>query len=289
MPAYHTHCLLCESDKLVELNRFKDKHLVRCNACHFVFSKKIPGAAELAAHYDAYPRGTNISSITVKRYRELLEKFAQVKKTGNILDIGCGDGHFLEVAKEQGWNVFGTEYTGEAIQVCSSKGITMRKGKLNAGDFDGIQFDIITSFEVIEHINNPQEEIAHITKLLRTGGWFYFTTPNFNSLSRYLLGNNWNVIDYPEHLSYYTKKTVRNLLVQHNLQPVFLRTSGFDIDRFRKGISTNEKKDSRNSTETMREKAEKKTGYKLLKYALNFFLNASGTGDSLKGLFQKEN
>jgi 2-polyprenyl-3-methyl-5-hydroxy-6-metoxy-1,4-benzoquinol methylase len=125
--------------------------------------------------------------------------------------VGCGIGYFLEEAKKRGWEVYGTEFTDEAIEICEAKGINMQKGVLSPEDFDPNSFDVITSFEVLEHINNPQEEITNFHKILRKGGLVYLTTPNFNSLLRYRLKSAYNVITYPEHLSYYTKRTIHRL------------------------------------------------------------------------------
>ncbi len=61
----------------------------------------------------------------------------------------------------------------------------MQEGKLNPKNYTDEEFDVITSFEVLEHINNPVEEIKIFHKLLRLGGLVYLTTPNFNSISRY--------------------------------------------------------------------------------------------------------
>ena len=160
----------------------------------------------MQAHYATYTRDNSISSITVSRYEELLEKFEPYRKLNRILDIGCGDGHFLAVAKRKGWEVFGTEYTDEAVAVSRAKGIEVHQGAIQ--DYPAEQFDVITSFEVLEHINDGREHVRKINSLLRDGGLFYFTTPNFNSFSRKWLGGKWNVIEYPEHLTYYTVKTV---------------------------------------------------------------------------------
>ena len=98
------------------------------------------------------------------------------------------------------------------MEICSKKGIYMKKGVLNPKDYNSQEFDVITSFEVIEHINNPREELQNFYKILRKGGMVYCTTPNFNSLLRYRLKEKYNVICYPEHLSYYTPKTLKYVL-----------------------------------------------------------------------------
>ena len=121
------------------------------------------------------------------RYNELLDIFERYRKTSNILDIGCGVGYFLEEAKKRNWNVYGTEYSEQAVNICTEKGLNVKKGTTSSINFDKEFFDIITSFEVIEHINNPLEEIQSIYNILRDDGIFYLTTPNINSITRLLL------------------------------------------------------------------------------------------------------
>jgi len=178
----HNYCLLCNSSTLYTLRRYDKDYLVKCKSCGFVFCKKIPTNDELTIHYQKYTRGGYVSPITIKRYKELLDKFELYRKTNNILDIGCGDGYFLEVAQLMGWNVYGTEYTDEAVATCTKKGINIHQGILNSDNYKGIEFDVITSFEVIEHIYNPQTELQNIKNILRNKGVFYFTTPTLIQL-----------------------------------------------------------------------------------------------------------
>ena len=200
-------CVLCGSPHLVLLKGYEQNYLVKCSSCDFVFCQRKPTAEELKVHYGLYPRANAISEITLKRYSGLLDAFEPYRKTNNIIDVGCGDGFFLEVAKRRKWNVFGTEFTKEAIDVCEQKGIQMTVSPLNSNLYPSDFFDIITSFEVIEHINNPKEELKSFYSILRKGGIVYVTTPNFNSISRNILKSRWNIIEYPEHLSYYTTRT----------------------------------------------------------------------------------
>ncbi len=286
----HTTCLICKNENLQIMERFSNAHLVKCKGCNFVFSRKIPTQQELIQFYDGYGRNDYLSPLTIKRYHELLDKFEPFRKTNRILDVGCGIGYFLEVAKERGWEVLGTEYTDKAIEICSEKGILMKQGKLNPNDFETESFDILTSFEVLEHINNPIEEISNFHTLLRKGGLVYLTTPNFNSLLRYKLQENYDVITYPEHLCYYSPKTLENLFIQIGFKTFRIQTTGISISRLKAKNGRPEiSVISENSTdENMRKKIDQNKGLQGIKHLINWGLTQIGIGDSLKGWFIKK-
>jgi Fe2+ transport system protein FeoA len=129
-----------------------------------VYGERIPSLQELNDHYGKYPRNTSISPLTIKRYEELLEQFEPYRRTNRLLDVGCGDGHFLEVAKRKGWTVYGTEYTSEAVNVGRAKGIEMHEGLIQSFTAAG-EFDVITSFEVLEHVLSEDLEARIAAKL----------------------------------------------------------------------------------------------------------------------------
>jgi 2-polyprenyl-3-methyl-5-hydroxy-6-metoxy-1,4-benzoquinol methylase len=230
-----------------------------------------------------------LSEVTIKRFNELLDKFEYYRKNNRILDIGCGSGFFLEVAKNRGWQVFGTEYTVEAIEICNKKEISMHLGKLDPLWFDENFFDIIVSIEVIEHINNPLEELNNIKTILREGGLFYFTTPNFNSIERFILRDKYSVIEYPEHLSYYNSFSIKILLKKIGLKKIKITTTGISLNRlfFKKNRNPNGIINSENKDEFIRESLEKNRGLRFSKIVINFFLNLFGIGNSLKGWYTK--
>lgn len=286
----HKKCLICDSTNIKALKRYKAHYLVKCGNCGFVFSQKIPTPSELTEHYEGYGRNDYLSPITVKRYHELLDKMEPFRKTNKILDVGCGIGYFLEVAKERGWEVYGTEFTDEAVEICERKGIKMQKGVLTIDNYKAEEFDIITSFEVIEHINNPKEELNHFFQLLRKGGLVYVTTPNFNSLLRYRLKESYNVIAYPEHLSYYTPKTIRTVFKNAGFATKKIESTGVSLSRLKasKGRKTEAPISEHSTDENLRNQAETKWYMRAAKKGVNSTLTLTGKGDSLKGWFIKK-
>lgn len=293
MESRHHSCFVCGSDSLRELGRYYEHHqLVKCNSCGFVFNQKIPTNEELNEHYSQYSYGSEgyLSPITIKSYNLLLDEFERYRNSNRILDIGCGRGWFLQEARKRGWEVFGTEYSDKAVEICEKSGVKMKQGKLDASEFDNHDFDVITSFEVIEHINNPNEDLKEINKLLRKGGLFYCTTPNFDSLMRYYLKEQYNVIDYPEHLSYYTKRTLKKVVEQNGFEMVNFLSTGISLTRIRKSKNqSDEKYVSENSAdEQLRRNIESKWYLQFAKDAANGIMTLTNTGLSLKGYFVKQ-
>lgn len=282
-----SNCLLCNSTKLKPLDRYRKDFLVQCGNCDFVFSNKIPTQQQLLDYYGKYPIAESLSAITAKRYDEWLETFESFRKTNNILDVGCGDGYFLQSAKAKGWNVFGTEFTSRQVENCKSKGITMHSGVLDVTNYEPEFFDVIVSIEVIEHINNPNDELKKFNTLCRKGGAVYVTTPNFNALSRNYLKDKWNILAYPEHLSYYTKKTLSFVFERNGFKIHDFQSTGISLKRIAQSTSSAANLES-NADENFRTKAEEKFVFKMIKSAINTVLTLTNKGDTLKGFFVKE-
>lgn len=285
----HAICIVCSNKQLKPLNSYKRAFLVKCAGCGMVFSQKIPSNEELTKIYTNYPRFTSLPPLTVKRYNELLDKMEPFRRTNNLLDLGCSNGLFLECAKQRGWNVFGTEYAQESIDYCADRNIKVFKSDQMPDDFFKLSFDVVTSFEVIEHINNPNEDMALVNKVLRKGGAFYFTTPNFNSISRIILKEKWNVIDYPEHLSYYTPSSIHFLLNANGYKKNFLITTGISFTRFSQSMNSEAvSKSIPVNDEALRNKIEHNAFLMFAKSTINFILNLFKVGDSLKGFYVKQ-
>ncbi|MCB0501074.1 MAG: class I SAM-dependent methyltransferase [Bacteroidetes bacterium] len=290
----HNNCLLCNSKNLKPLKGYEDNWLQKCNDCQFVFTARIPTIKELIDHYSTYGRNDYLSPITVKRYHEILDFLEPFRKTNKLIDVGCGIGHFLQIANERGWEVYGTEFTDEAIEICNKKGINMQKGALDASKYSPEMFDVIVSFEVIEHIYNPNEELKNFYDILRKGGGVYVTTPNFNAISRTYLKGNWSVIEYPEHLSYYTAKTLTNVFKSHGFLKKWIQTTGVSFTRLEatRSMGAEKKKvdlvSDQTTDEKLRSRIETNPILKAAKTIANFILNATKKGDSMKGLFVKK-
>jgi len=287
----HTHCPLCSGNNIKGLKPYEQVGLVKCKNCGFVFMKQIPSPEELNEHYKtySYDKERTLTSMTIASYNRTLDEFERYRKTNRLLDVGCGVGHFLEVARQRGWQVFGTEYSEKAVEIATEKGIIMQKGALSISSYEPQSFDVITSFEVIEHINNPVDELNKIKQLLRPGGLFYCTTPNFNSLLRYWFKDRYKVIEYPEHLSYYTRKTLNKVICEYGFKNVKFKSTGFSLNQVQ-AATNNLAPDFQFKTsadEKLRGNIEKSRLLTLAKNTINRLLSLTNTGMILKGYYQK--
>ncbi|HAW51682.1 MAG TPA: hypothetical protein DCX54_05040 [Flavobacteriales bacterium] len=281
-------CTVCNSEQVSILKAYEKHKLTKCTECSMVFAWDIPDSRELIAHYEEYGRDDYKSPITVKRYREILSKFEHARSLNRILDIGCGMGFFLEVAQELNWKTYGTEYTETAVENCRQKDITMFKGDLSEINFGELTFDVITCIEVIEHIQDLHSFISGIKKILRPGGLLYLTTPNIRSLNSRMLKEDWNVLCYPEHLSYFSKKSLNKLLESNSFEKLFLVSDGVSPERLLTSIKrkTVDHSTSENKDEKLRIQLEKNSFLKTVKRMVNGLLNTLNLGESLKGLYR---
>jgi 2-polyprenyl-3-methyl-5-hydroxy-6-metoxy-1,4-benzoquinol methylase len=283
----HNHCLVCQGTKLKPLIGFEKHHLVKCGSCGFVFCKPIPTQQELNAVYEGYGRNDYLSELTIQAYERVLDSLEPYRKTNRLIDVGCGIGYFLEVAKRRGWEVYGTEFTEEAVNICEGKGVSMKLGPLNPADYQRESFDVITFFEVIEHINNPKVELGHFNSLLRKGGLVYCTTPNFNAVERFLLGADWNILGYPEHLSYYTPSTLKRVFKESGFRTQKVMATGVSLTRIKKsqGTSSQATISATSDDEKLRNQIAGNPLLGMAKDIINWKLTLFGVGNSLKGWF----
>ena len=286
----HNSCPLCSTENTTPMKRYARSFLQQCTKCSFVFSGKYPDADTLNTYYQKnYDLTRYFSSITRNRYLEILEEFEPFRKTNRILDIGCGYGFFLEVAKEKGWEVYGIELSKIASEECRQKGINIFHGNLTDFRFDADAFDVIVSIEVIEHLSHPNLMLKQANKLLRKGGLVYITTPNFNSYLRHKLKESYNIIDYPNHLCYFTNKTLKKAFENQGFKSKYINSTGISITRSKtsRGKSNQKFVSETSDDEMLRYRIENNSGLRYGKKIANDTLNFLKIGESLKGAFIK--
>jgi 2-polyprenyl-3-methyl-5-hydroxy-6-metoxy-1,4-benzoquinol methylase len=290
--SFHKSCLICSGTNIHDLRGYERHDLAKCSDCGFVFMRKIPTSNELENYYSVYAYETEkeIPEPTRVSLEKLLDFFEKYRQTNRILDVGCGEGWILELAMKRGWHAYGTEFSSKAIEICEKKGIKMYAGVLEPKNIQEKDFDIIVSSETIEHINNPRDELANIHRLLRRGGLFYVTTPNFNSYLRRLVKDKYDIIKYPEHLSFYTTVTLNKILKDTGFIKVNLVTTGISLSHYQLSKASDTQRDfaNKDADEKLRRTIARSAVLQIVKRAVNSGLNFLSIGMTLKGFYTKK-
>ena len=139
---------------------------------------------------------------------------------GRLLDVGFGNGGFLKIASEMGWNVEGIDFDPKAVEVAKARGLNVRCASASdLHEFAG-EYDVITISHVIEHVFDPSDLLRDLYRLLKPGGKLWLDTPNLSSLGLQRFGRNWQTLDPPRHLALFTPESLRWSLEQAGFRKV---------------------------------------------------------------------
>jgi len=168
----------------------------------------------------------NLSARLAKPYSMLMEKrkaagISKYKKSGRILDVGCGAGDFLSVFDVKKWERFGLDISKEACTVAGKKlGKNIFHGELANCQFPNKYFDVITLNHVLEHMARPREEMNKIFRVLKDDGILFIRIPNIESTQFRITREFWLHLDVPRHIYFYSEKTARLLLEESGFRVI---------------------------------------------------------------------
>jgi 2-polyprenyl-3-methyl-5-hydroxy-6-metoxy-1,4-benzoquinol methylase len=131
---------------------------------------------------------------------------------GSVLDVGCGDGDFIEHAASLGWNAIGIDPDPAAIANCLSRGLDVSQGTLEQFADKERLFDVITLSHVIEHVHNPVALLKACRRLLKPTGQLWLETPNIDSLGHREYMKNWRGLEPPRHLVLFNRQSLGKAL-----------------------------------------------------------------------------
>jgi len=129
-----------------------------------------------------------------------------------LLDVGFGNGAFLERAQSAGWKVSGVDPDSTVVEQASERGLDVRQGGIEAFSDCPAAFDAITLSHVIEHVHDPVDVLSWAYKLLKPGGQIWLETPNIDSLGHKQFGCNWRGLEPPRHLVLFNWPALEHLL-----------------------------------------------------------------------------
>jgi SAM-dependent methyltransferase len=225
-----TNCLICGKNNNALLHTFdsiknpkiKGLKVVQCNHCGFVFMNPQPSLKELITFYpDSLHESKRKSRL--RFLKELYEKIRlrrvlhEAKNhPKNLLDIGCSNGFFLELAKQKGLEIYGTEFGKNQINYLK-KNLTKNIYASERELVGKVKFDIITAFDVIEHLQEPEAFIKNCSKLLKEDGLLVIMTMVLDSWCYRTFKGRVSWLG-DQHLFYFSSNTFKILLERNGFK-----------------------------------------------------------------------
>jgi SAM-dependent methyltransferase len=143
--------------------------------------------------------------------RARVRRFAD-RYPGRALDVGCGDGSFLEGLAQRGWEVFGTELSASIASTAKRRlGDRVLVEKMETGAYPEASFDLITFWHVLEHVDSPRKALAEARRLIKANGTVLIAVPNIRSLQAQLFKQDWLHLDVPRHRWHFEPQTLARL------------------------------------------------------------------------------
>src|SRR5688572_10480480 len=199
--------------------------LFRCMSCQFLLTNPQPPPEQMPKYYlsSAYTshvgKATNIidhiyqviRQFTLQWKLTLITKNKDHTSDKTLLDFGCGTGEFLKVAKLNGWKTVGMEPSEIARQNASSNISKNIEATIKDVEALTIQFDIITLWHVLEHIEDLNHTIIKLKGMLKEKGALFVAVPNHKSWDGDHYKNFWAAYDVPRHLWHFDKESMNRL------------------------------------------------------------------------------
>lgn len=222
-------CNVCKSQEHELLVNVKSRKIYTCNNCGLVFIKPLPSKSKNQktvdkisnSFYDEY----KLEEESYRKYfLKKIKDIKKYKKKGSILDVGCGPGTFLVEAKKSGYETYGVDLSTEAVKISKGRKLNAKKDSLKEVRFRKKQFDIITTFQLIEHVLNPRLLIEQAYKKLNKGGILVIATPNQRGLLSRLSGKKWFEYYNLEHNYYFSEQTLTTLTEDNGFEILQCKT-----------------------------------------------------------------
>lgn len=221
------NCPLCNSTKISLFTKKKGFFLYKCINCKLLFLFPLPknisiydksyfSGAENGFGYVDYDADKEPMTPTFQKYLDIV--YSLGLKNGKLLDIGAATGFFMNLAEKRGFDVTGVEISDFAAESGRRKNLNIITGDIFSPPFPEQHFDVITMFDVIEHVPDPKATLLEARRILKNRGFLVINTPDAQSLWARFLGSHWQLILLPEHIHYFSPKNISEYLQKNGFE-----------------------------------------------------------------------
>ncbi len=231
----HVRCNLCGADNAAvkylstreqdsDWRAFRCTHsgygthppIVQCRRCGLVYTDPRPDGDNILETYQAVEDPLYIEEregrvLTFEHHLEPLERLTGEPDGRPLLDVGAYTGVFVEIAAQHGWDAWGVEPSSWAVERAQSRGLHMVQGTLETANLPNGHFDVVTMWDVIEHLTNPRRALLEARRLLTPDGLLVVHTIDIESPFARLMGPRWPWL-MEMHIYYFSRHTLRAML-----------------------------------------------------------------------------
>ncbi len=228
IPKYIKKCEFCGCSNFAIFQTKDTYNIIKCNNCglicldydlssehlHNIYAEQYFKNENGTWKTRGYPNYFTMEDALRKTFRKRIKNILKIIPGGNLLDIGCGPGFFLDEAKKY-FNVKGVEISKFASSYAKNNlNINIINKPFDLCDFKTDAFNVVTMWDAIEHLIHPKDDINEIYRILKPDGLIVIQTGDIESLFRKLTGKRWHLYNVPEHLYFFSKNILLNLLIE---------------------------------------------------------------------------
>lgn len=246
-----TVCNICGSDKYREICDIEispilaPSKLVKCAKCGFYYaSPRLSREAEEDYYKRRYHEECFQYENRIEVFKRSFHEIGKFLKKGRLIDVGCGMGHFMALARNNGWEVKGVEISDYAINYAQERfKLDIIKGSLRDAQFETEYFDAATAWNVLDQIYDPRADLIELNRILKKGGYLFIRVPNLHfNLMLHRLYNGLKPLfrgieRLPSvfHLYSFDKNSIRRLLESTGFSSVIVKAEASNVDVARFG------------------------------------------------------
>jgi SAM-dependent methyltransferase len=226
------NCPVCGTNEERVLFCKSGGRYVACNKCSMIYLNPVFNDDALEEYYrsnhqlqgEVVANDLNFYSNLYLKGLDLIAKSSP--GLGNILDIGCSTGIFLDIANSNGWKTFGLELNKKEAEIARSKNHLIKEEMINSVSFHE-KFSAITLWDVFEHIKDGFQFLNYAKKILKEDGTVFIQSPSRDSLAAKIMQSNCNMFDGLEHVNIYGFESLVMLV----------KSAGFKVEKYETVIS----------------------------------------------------
>jgi len=217
----HLDCPVCAGQTFTHLFEKAGEPFVKCNDCGLLMINPRPVFEQVLETYDQDYSKKYAKKIDTKRRRakKFVSRIRSFVTQGRWLDVGCSAGFIVEAAQNAGFEAHGVEIEPWGVEYAQAelKLQNVRQGFLDQQAYPDAQFDVITVYEVIEHVPDLNAFVAELARLLKPDGVIEIRTPDVGHWRTPKPLQDWDAVLPSEHLYYFSRVTLARLLTKHGL------------------------------------------------------------------------